>query len=705
MSKAKTNILKRVGIVYTLTLIFGIAIVIKILYIQIYLSDELLEKAREQEIKVFGIDAMRGNILSDDGALLATTVPVFEVRMDVASPLIVDTAFNNNIHQLAAGLAGIFNSKSQKQYLNELKEARREGNRYFLIKRVASYAEVKKLRKLPIFNKGKYSGGLILIPGHKRENPYKQLAARTIGYTNEKFNVFVGIEGAYHEYLKGFDGKQVKRRINNGDWKPLFDENMVEPKNGKDIITTIDVNIQDVAESALQRVMTEHFAQKGCAVLMEVETGRIVALANLIRDKSGNLTDSYNFAIAESIEPGSTFKLASFMVLIEDKKIRLYDTINIGNGQMQFGTRTMRDVYPIRNGRITIREAFEKSSNVAISKMIYNAYNSNPEVFIDKLYAMSLNQPLDLQIPGEGKVYIKHPSKKKYWYASSLPWMSTGYEILMSPMHILTFYNAVANNGKMMKPLLVKEIRQDNIVLSKFDPVVINPSVASKSTIDSVKSLMEGVVAHGSAKFLSHSPYKIAGKTGTAQIADGKKGYNKDDYNASFVGYFPAGNPKYSCIVVISKPKAGKIYGGAVAAPVFREIADKVYATRPNIHDGLKIAQNDSVIIPTVHGVTFGDNTRQLFQQLGLRTGRKTPIINWAKVSVNEFGIEFASIDIQVDSVPNVAGMTAKEAIYLLETIGLKAIVKGKGTVVSQSVAAGQPVSKGTIVELHLAKI
>ncbi|PKP54089.1 MAG: cell division protein [Bacteroidetes bacterium HGW-Bacteroidetes-1] len=703
MQNAKNDILWRVYLLYAGMLLFGFAIIGRIAYIQIYLGEELLAKAAKQELRIFPIDAMRGNILSSDGSLLATTVPVFEVRMDVSSPLIDDQLFNSKVDSLATGLSKILQNKTKSQYLSDLKKARREGNRYFLIKKKVTYAEVKQLRKAPIINKGKYKGGLILIPGNKREKPFKELAHRTIGYENQQEKLFVGIEGAYHEYLKGIDGKQLKRRINNGDWKPLFDENSVEPQNGKDIITTIDVNIQDVAESALRRNLTENQAEQGCAILMEVATGQIVAISNLsLNKKTGLYKETYNYAIAESVEPGSTFKLASIMALLEDKKIHLRDSMNIGSGQMKYFSRTMRDVHSIRNGRITVREAFEKSSNVAISKLVYNAYKEKPEKFIERLYSMSLNIPLNLDIPGEGKPYIKHPSDKKHWYGTSLPWISIGYEITLTPLQILTFYNAVANNGKMVKPQFVKEIRQGNVIIESFEPIVINKSIATQSTIDSVKNLMEGVVERGTAKFLSNSPFKIAGKTGTAQIASGKKGYNKKNYTASFVGYFPAGKPQYSCIVVISNPSAGKIYGGAVSAPVFQEIADKVYATRPGIHDGIAEDKTLLAYIPSVHGACNSNDALRLYQLIGVPASVKTETNEWIQTIPNGKAIAFQKADFDQGTIPNVLGMNAKDAVYLLENLGLKTQIKGKGVVISQSLLPGDTLSKGQKIELNL---
>lgn len=703
MTDPKTEILRRVFFVYAVMLIVAIVIVGKIIYIQTALKDELLNKAEQQEIKVFGIEAMRGNILSADGSLLATTVPVFEVRMDVASNLISDETFNTKVDSLSEGLARIFPHKSKREYLTDLRRERAEGNRYWLIKIRATYAEVKALRKLPILNKGKYSGGLILIPGSKREKPFKALANRTIGYENSRINIFVGIEGAYDAKLKGIDGKQVKRRINNGDWKPLFDENAVEPINGNDIISTLDVNIQDVAESALRRNLQENEAEQGCAILMEVATGQIVAISNLSIDKkTGLYRESYNYAIAESVEPGSTFKLASMMVLLEDNKIRLSDSMNIGNGQINYYSRTMKDVHSIRNGRITVREAFEKSSNVAISKLVWNAYKDNPKNFIDKLYAMRINQPLGIEIPGERKPYIKHPSDKKNWYGTSLPWMSIGYELTMTPLQMLTFYNAVANNGVMVKPQFVKEIRHGNIIIQKFEPIVLSESIASQKTIDSAKRLLEGVVEHGTAKFLSKSPFKIAGKTGTAQIASGKSGYNKQNYNASFAGYFPAGNPKYTCIVVVSNPSAGKIYGGAVAAPVFKEIADKIYATRPDIHDGTNVQKSDTLTIPATKGKVFQEDIYALYGKLGVSMNQNMHSTTWIEMEAKKYSMQLKPAEIQTGIIPDVMGMNVKDAIFILENMGLKTALSGQGRVITQSVAPGEVVVNGQLITLTL---
>ncbi|PLX11210.1 MAG: hypothetical protein C0598_08665, partial [Marinilabiliales bacterium] len=395
--------------------------------IQFKEREKWVEKAETQEIKEFNLEASRGNILDINENLLATSIPIFEVRFDAASPLIHDDLFYSKVDSLALGISTIIGKKSKARIKSDLVKARKSGNRYFLINRKTTYQQLKKLRKLPIFRNGKYSGGLITHRKTKREHPYKELAARTIGYENAKEDLFVGIEGAYSEYLKGKNGKQLRRRINHGDWIPLYNENEVEPQNGMDIVTTIDVNIQDVAESALLEQLVIHKAFQGCAVVMEVETGDIKAIANLRYDSSERkYEETYNYAIGESIEPGSTFKLPALLAALDDGKTNLEDSLVTGAGYKMYYGRTVQDVHKIGNGRISVRDAFEQSSNVGLSIIITEAYKNNPSAFIDKLYSMSLNKPLGLKISGEGIPYIKHPSNKKTWYGTSLAWMSFG---------------------------------------------------------------------------------------------------------------------------------------------------------------------------------------------------------------------------------------------------------------------------------------
>lgn len=700
---SKKVIIWRVYILTALMWVFGLAIIGRIFYIQQVKGTQILAKSLEQEFKIFTIDALRGNILSDDGSLLATSIPIFEVRMDVGSPNIDQETFDREVDELASKLHDLFKDKSKLEFLAELKGGRRENNRFLLIHNKVTYEDLKQLKKFPILKKGKYKGGLILVQHDKREKPFQELASRTIGYQNSVEDLFVGIEGAYHDQLKGIEGKQLRRKINHGDWKPVFDANELDPQNGKDIMTSIDIIIQDVAEGALRRNLTENNAKQGCAILMEVATGQIKAIANLVRDdKSGEYFETYNYAVAESVEPGSTFKLASMLALLDDKKVGINDRLYIGNGQTTYHNRVMKDVHGIRDGNITVAEAFEQSSNVGISKLVTTAYRNNPEDFINKLYSFGINKPLNIELQGEGKPYIKHPSDKEHWYGTSLPWMSIGYELTITPLQILTFYNAVANDGKMVKPMFVKEIRQGGVSISTIEPVVLNEAIASKQAIALAKQLLEGVVEHGTGKSLKNNLYKVAGKTGTAQIASGSAGYNKTNYNASFVGYFPANNPKFSCIVVVNNPSMGKIYGGAVAAPVFKEIADKIYATHLDIHSNELKKDTIPDSIPSYRGPAYFEDIHDLYAQLNINLDNRAANNEWVVSQRTPNNIKLETFQSYPDSIPDFTGMTVKDAVYLIEQMGLKPEFEGNGQVVSQSVPSGSPRIKGQIIALKM---
>ncbi len=705
MLNTRKDILRRVYLVYFGVLLFGIGIVVKAVYIQFAEGEALMEKAKEQELKYFNIEAIRGNILARDGSLLASSIPSFEVRMDVDSEHISDKFFNEKVDSLSYGLSRLFKDRSVYQYKQLLEKARKSGNRYLLLKRKVTYQHLKELRTFPILRKGKYRGGLIIIPQTIRKLPYKELARRTIGYENEAENIHVGLEGAYNSILKGVNGKQLRRRISNGEWKPVWDENELEPENGRDIVTSVDINIQDVAEHALLEHLREHEALQGCVVLMEVRTGEIRAIANLKYDSaSQQYEESYNYAIGESVEPGSTFKLASMITALESGQISLIDTIDTGDGWTTYYGSTMQDVHKIRDGRITYREAFEQSSNVGISLMIDSIYRKHPEKYIELLYRMSLNQSLGIELPGEGEPFIRHPSNKKIWYGTTLPWMSIGYGLTMTPLQILTFYNAIANNGVMVKPMFVSEIRYAGSRVKKLYPEIINEAICSQAIVDTVRSLLEGVVERGTAKILNNTVYKVAGKTGTALIAKGKSGYGNKEYNASFVGYFPADDPKYSCIVFVNRPRRGKIYGGSVAAPVFREIADKVYATQLDIHtDPDFLASGDIKPVPAVIG-RAGD-LEKVFAELGYRITWGFSENEWVRTSIDNNKIKTSKKHIPLNYMPNVVGMSARDATYVMEQLGLNVNLTGKGKVKFQSVMPGDRIKPGTDINLRLSMI
>ncbi len=702
MTEVKREILKKVYLIYFIILLLGVAIIGKVIHIQFVEGADLVQKAQKQELKYFTIEAVRGNIYSDNGSLLATSVPIFDIRMDIASPLISEELFNQKVDSLAYRFALLFGDRTKDNYKRSLVSARKKGNRYHLVKRQVTYAQLKKIRTFPILRRGKYKGGLITIPRTTRKMPFGILAQRTIGYEVKDQGIFVGLEGAYADVLHGTNGKQLMRRLSYGDWKPVYDENQVEPENGKDIVSTIDINIQDVAEYALLKNLVKHEAFEGCAVLMEVKTGHVKAIVNLrYSEEKGRYEESYNYAIGEPVEPGSTFKLASMLALLEDKKVNLNDTIDVGDGWTMFYDKTMKDVKKIRNGRITIREAFEKSSNVGISTIVNEAYKKDPQDFIDHLYALRLHDSLGIEIKGEKPPVIKKPSDKKQWSGITLPWMSIGYSIMLTPLQMLTLYNAIANDGRMVKPMFVKEIQQSGQTIERFDTEVRNRKICSKQTLDSLRALLEGVVVRGTATNIKNDVYTIAGKTGTAQVAENNKGYKENIYNSSFVGYFPADDPQYSCIVVIHAPKKGYYYGGSVAAPVFKEVADKVYAM--NLDIPLKESEHARVVATPGMFIGNHEDISGICEYLEIPIDTSSSHTNWVVTQSHGQNIKFLPRYEKEDIVPNVKGMGARDAIYILEKLGLKTRISGRGIIIDQSIKPGTRVVKGNEIILKMS--
>jgi len=696
MSKQRKHITKRIQLVYFGLAFLGLLVFGKTIYIQVVNGTEMTEKAEEQTMKYITIDATRGNIYAIDGSLIATSVPIFEVRLDLDSSTITPKIFDEEIDSLAYYLSDFFSDKTQEEYLEEIFEERIKQNRYYLLKRDLSYTELQTLKSFPIIKHGRYKGGLIVVEKDRREMPFKLLAKRTIGY--ERNGVYVGIEGAYSEYLQGTSGKRLVQRIANDVWMPINDNNEITPQHGNDIITTIDINIQDVAETALYEHLELHQADHGCAVLMEVETGEVRAIANLTRLEDGSYAEIYNWAVGESTEPGSSFKLASLMAVFEDGLFGLNDLVNTGDGTITYAGQEMKDTHEGGYGTITIQEAFEKSSNVGISKIIYKAYHRNPQKYIDRLYAMHLHEKLGIEIMGEGEPFIKN-TQNSGWSKVSLPWMAIGYELTLTPLQILSFYNAVANNGKLVRPMFVKEIQQAGETIKEFETIVIDESISSESTIEKAKILLEGVVKNGTAKSVfKDSPYSVAGKTATTQIVT-DEGYNKTNYQSSFVGYFPADNPKYSCIVVVNNPMMGSYYGSVVAAPVFREIADKVTATHADIQiDNFNFS---NVEYPsTAYG--YYPDLKTVYFELGMSQENVANDEQWSSVIIKNKQASFKTKTHSTNTLPDLFGMTAKDAIYILEKLGYNVNIKGRGKVYKQSIKSGNPVVKGTEITIYL---
>ncbi len=704
----KSEIVWRVGVIYIIMLAFAFLILGKILYLQLIEGSKWKEKAQSLTLKDITIESNRGDILAADGRLLASSVPYYEIRMDTRSTGMDDQTFNSNIDSLAIRLSELFKDKTAAAYKNELIKARRNGERFHLIKRRVNYNQLKELKTFPIFRLGQYKGGFIAMQNNLRIQPHVSLASRTIGYTSDHGGV-VGIENAFNNELRGVEGVRLMQRINGNIWMPVHDGNEVEPKDGMDVVTTIDVAIQDVAESALLRQLMRHEAHHGTAVLMEVSTGEIKAIVNLERNKDGFYKESYNYAIGESRAPGSTFKLASMIALLEDGYVDLDDTLNTGNGVIQYYDKKIADTKQGGHGVLTIQEIFELSSNVGISKLVTDYYTGKEEKFINRLYGLNLNNRLGISIKGEGEPEIKYPGDK-LWSGVSLPQMSIGYEVRLTPLQTLTLYNAVANNGKMVKPKFVKSLMYHGDVVKNFDTEVLKQSICSRSTLHKIKIMLEGVVERGTAQNLKNQNYKIAGKTGTAQIANKESGYSdksKISYQASFAGYFPADNPKYSCIVVVNAPSRNVYYGNLVAGPVFKEIADKVYSTNLEMHDGLNAADkhiNNDEKVPYTKN-SSREELKYALTDLGIGVNDETVSSDWVITTKLDSCVKLDNRTMVENLMPNVKGMGVKDAIFILENAGLSVEFKGRGTVLSQSIIPGSRISNGDLVVLEMSVI
>lgn len=703
----RTNILLRVYLAFGLILLFAVAVVVQMYRLQFVQGKKWKAMASKLSTKYENVEATRGNIYSVDGSLLATSVPEYELHMDMfAGGIADDKIFYSKIDSLASKLSTLYPERSERDYSRMLRDARKDSSRYQLIRRKVTFQELKAIRKFPIFKLGKYKGGLIVLAQNKRILPFRSLAARTIGYKNENVKNAVGLEGAYAGYINGENGKRLMQRIAGGVYVPVNDdEDEVTAKDGADIISTINVNFQDVAQKALKKQLDSTQADFGTVVLMEVATGEIRAIANFTRTKEGDYQEKFNYAIGAEAEPGSTFKLASYMTLLDQHKIDTstkvdiqhgrYDMINPRNGKVFLHIKDAED----GGGVISAKRAFEESSNVGAVKFVYSHYKDNPSEFTDALYRYHLNERSGLQIPGEGQPLIKNPSSKSWNKLQSVAQMAYGYELKLSPLQMLTFYNSVANNGKMIAPLFVREIRSMGNTVEHFQARVINPKVCSDEALAKVKGLLEGVVLEGTGKLvIKNKLYSVAGKTGTAQIANGSAGYGeKNAHQASFCGYFPADHPKYSMIVVISNPRVGSHLAAWVAGPVFRKIADRVYASDLDINHSAPIHLVGNTTMPKIKQGNLAA-LKQVYSKLGVK-----PLYAAANTGIDtSSGIPFEENKYKPGTVPTVTGMGLSDALYLLGNAGYKVGVKGSGVVTAQSVTGGSAIPKGSKIIIEL---
>ncbi len=706
----KRDILWRVYLCFLGIVVFSLVILGKVIYLQQVEGNHWLTKAKEQQQKYQEIAAERGTIYSEDGSMLSTSIPFFDIYIDFAAEGLREKngkRFRNNVDSLSIALAALFN-ESRATIKKKLMTGYKNQERYYLLRRNCSFQQYKQLRTFPLVREGKNKSGFIAEVRNKRLTPFGLLANRTIGLSREFIdsdgrirNSNVGLEKTYDSLLKGTDGNRLVRFIAGGVYVPV-EGYVIEPENGKDIITTIDVNIQDIAENALLKVMQENECVHGTCIVMEVKTGKIKAIANLGRKPDGTYWEDLNYAIRAS-EPGSTFKLATLLSLLEDRNVKISDPVDLEKGSWKVNGRTVYDSE--RHGRnvVTVKEAFKFSSNVGMAKLVTAQYASKPQQFVNQLRQLQLHQPTQIDLIGETNPIIKSP-KSKTWSATTLPWMSFGYEVLVSPLQTLLLYNAVANDGKMMRPYLLNAVNQGGIEISRTAPEMMNSEICSEETLQLLKECLEAVCNEeggtGYQLFLN-APYRVAGKTGTALVANGKRGYGDHIYQSSFAGYFPADAPQYSCIVVIrNKPFAKKYYGGVVAGPVFKEIADKLYALNIEHSGG-----NSFAIAGDSSGYQYAGATgdvKRIYGHLQMSYLDSAFTSSWTNITISNAQHQLQPKKIDNSTMPDVTGMGLKDALYLLEHRDLQVLVKGKGKVRNQSVKEGETIHKNQRVLLEL---
>ncbi|MFC4218591.1 penicillin-binding protein [Flagellimonas marina] len=669
MAISEKNIMNRLYLVAGGLLVLSIAVVVKLVDIQMVKGEEYKELALSKTEKMFTIEPNRGNLYSEDGSLLAASVPKYEIRFDAKT--VSDENFQKYVGPLSDSLGQLFN-KPSSHYRQLFRKARANENRYKLVARNVDYLDYVRIKQFPLFNLGPYKGGFIETHRVVREYPLGQMAARSIGYERVDENGYytrVGLDGAFGEsYLRGHEGKRLKQRIAKGQWKPVGLDNIVEPQDGLDVVSTIDINIQDIAHHELLAQLEKYKADHGCVVVMETKTGEIKAISNLGRTSEGKYYEKLNYAVGESHEPGSTFKLMSLVAALEDKVVDTSTVIDTEKGRYRIYDGVVKDSKWGGYGKISVAKAFELSSNTAFAKIINENYKEQPEKFVNRLMNMRLHKKLGLPIIGEGDPVIRYPGDKG-WSGISLGWMSHGYEVSLTPMQTLAFYNAIANDGAYVKPRLIKEVREGNDVVKRFDRQVLNSSICSKETVKKVQKLMKNVVEknHGTGHKLYSKNFSMAGKTGTAQKNYVEKDPDKLAYISTFAGYFPADNPKYSCIVIIHEPdKSVGYYGADVSGPVFKSMAQKIHAISP--------------LVDEVEEKVYDKETLE-----------------------EEYQQYYAQVQKKYDTVPDVKGMTGMDAVSLLENLGLEVEVRGNGKVKKQSIDKGTDIKKVKKIVLELS--
>ncbi|HEX6333092.1 MAG TPA: penicillin-binding protein [Flavisolibacter sp.] len=647
------------------------------------------------------IDAERGTIFSEDGEMLSTSVPYFDIYMDMQADGLREKngrRFRQYIDSFSGALAKFFGNKSTFEYKRELQRAYNEKDRYYLIRKGLSFEQYRRFRELPLVRFGRNKSGIIAEVKTRRLNPFDLLAKRTIGLSRDNAQN-VGLERTYDSLLRGTTGKRLVRFIAGGAAVPVEGYD-IDPENGSDIITTIDIRMQDIVEGALMRMLLKSESQYGTCIIMETATGKVKAIANLGRDKEGNYTENFNYAL-QATEPGSTIKLVTLLAALDHGSVKMNDLVDIGTGTAFVGVRNITDAERAPKPRMSVKECFAHSSNVGMSRIAYHAFAERPDKYRDYLKKFHMDRRSGIDLMGEGAPRLPKLTRNREGLHAMIT-ASFGYAIQVSPLQTLMLYNAVANDGKMMKPYLVNSIRRNGVTIREFSPEVVNDRISNEEVIKSARECMEAVITEGTARLVFEGfPVKVAGKTGTAHVAGGDIKYHHGVYQASFVGYFPADKPEYSMIVVIrTRPHAAEHYGGQLAAPVFREVAAKLYAQYVRGKSGTTLP-----VVPDSTASTYAGHLKDVRNVLGtlqVRHVDSTKDQSWGSISSDRLNIVMRPGNVQKNRMPDVRHMTLKDALYMLENMNLKVIVKGRGRVVAQDVQPGEPINKQQEVTLLL---
>lgn len=712
-SPIKEAILRRVKVLYILFLFTGLAVLIRIVWLQVGSGGAVLRDLSDKySYRTEIVEGARGNIYSDDGRLLAISIPYYELRMDMAAGGLSEKRFFDKLDSLSACLAGFFQDKSAEEYRKELLEAHTARKRFHLItRRKVNFLELQTIRQFPLFRLGANRGGFMAIESNRRVNPHGELARRTLGFVNQ-WGVKLGIEGGFDNYLKGEPGQMLKQKISGNFWTPIASDRNIDPIDGYDVVSTLNIEMQDMVQSALREWIVEVEADWGCVAVMEVQTGDIKALSNVTRRSDGTLVEDYNYVIGMSMEPGSTFKLAGLIALLDDAHMPLSTPIETGNGVEQIGPVRVVDSHIGGFGRLTLQQVFEKSSNIGMAKAVNRAYGSQPAKFVNALNRIGIHKPLDLQLAGEAKPLIKHPAIRNGWDGTTLTMMSYGYALRLAPIHTLTLFNAVANDGVMVKPMFVRELRQYDRTVLRFPTDTLNPAICSKTALRSVQRAMEGAVTNGTGRLLLNPKYRVAAKTGTAQVAIGRHGYVSSSggrhYLGSIAGYLPADRPKYSIVVALktyhSENSQKTYYGGSLAGPLFKTVADRVFSMHYNVTN--RVVTRPLTFDPMLNALSgSASSLDSLLRELRVTGTPRLPYEGRAAIDSGGRVVVSQPVPVSTEAgVPDFRGMTLIEALERAEGVGLRPKFVGMGTVRTQSLAAGDAFEPGAEITLTLGR-